>query len=143
MNHTELASKTAEPASIILFDGVCNLCNGTVQFIIKRDPSMHFGFASLQSEAGRALVVHHGLDPDELDSVVLIEDGRAYTRSTAALRIVRRLPGAWPLLYVLVLVPRPLRNMIYNLIAKNRYNWFGRQLSCMLPTAENRRRFLA
>lgn len=126
----------------ILFDGVCNLCNGSVQFILRRDPGQRFRFASLQSEAGRRLVTGHGLDPDELSSVILIEDGRVYRESTAALRIARHLSGAWKLLRVFVLIPRPIRDAVYRLIARNRYRWFGKQETCWLPTPELRARFL-
>ena len=126
----------------LLFDGVCNLCNGSVQFILKRDTQGRFRFASLQSEAGRRLMTGHGLDPDALSSVVLIEDGRAYQESTAALRIARHLPGAWKLLRVLTIIPRPLRDAAYRLIARNRYRWFGKTETCWLPTPELRARFL-
>jgi predicted DCC family thiol-disulfide oxidoreductase YuxK len=126
----------------LLFDGVCNLCSGSVQFILKRDTRGRFRFASLQSEAGRRLMAGHGLDPDALSSVVLIEDGRAYQESTAALRIARHLPGAWKLLRVFTVIPRPLRDAAYRLIARNRYRWFGKTEACWLPTPELRARFL-
>lgn len=126
----------------ILFDGVCNLCNGSVQFILRRDPQARFRFASLQSEAGRRLVTEQGLDPEVLNSVILIEDGRVYRESTAALRIARHMSGAWKLLRVLVLIPRPIRDAVYRLIARNRYRWFGKSETCWLPTPELRARFL-
>lgn len=126
----------------LLFDGVCNLCSGSVQFILKRDRQGRFRFASLQSEVGRRLMTEHGLDPDALSSVVLIEDGRAYQESTAALRIARHLPGAWKLLRAFLVIPRPLRDAAYRLIARNRYRWFGKTESCWLPTPELRARFL-
>ncbi len=128
--------------SIVLFDGVCNLCNGAVQFIINRDAKNRFSFASLQSEAGQARLRQFGLATDAFDTFVLVEGGKAYTRSTAALRIARRLPGAWPLLYGLVVIPKPLRDWVYGLVARNRYRLFGRQDSCMMPTPELRARFL-
>lgn len=128
---------------IILFDGVCNLCNGLVQFILKRDPRRRFRFASLQSDVGRELMARHGLDPDRLDTVVLLRDGRAHTRSDAAIRILSSLQGgAWRLLRALLIVPRFLRDPVYNLVGRNRYRWFGQQDQCMLPTPENRQRFL-
>lgn len=127
----------------ILFDGVCNLCNGSVQFILRRDPQARFRFASLQSEAGRRLVTEQGLDPEVLNSVILIEEGRVYRESTAALRIARHMSGAWKLLRVLVLVPRPIRDAVYRLIARNRYRWFGKSETCWLPTPELRARFLS
>jgi len=127
---------------IVLFDGVCNLCSGSVQFVLKRDLEGRFRFASLQSEAGRSLMLEHGLDPDALSSVVLVEDGRAYQESSAALRIARHLPGAWKLLRVFAVVPRPLRDAVYRLIARHRYRWFGKTEACWLPTPELRARFL-
>lgn len=128
---------------IVLFDGVCNLCAWAVRFIIGRDPAGRFRFASLQSAAGRELLAHHGLPaPAEPDSVVLIEGGRAYLRSDAALRIARGLRPPWPLVYAAVVVPRPIRDWAYNLIARNRYRWFGRQEACWLPTPALRARFL-
>lgn len=126
----------------ILFDGVCNLCNGSIQFILKRDPESRFRFASLQSESGRRLVAENGLDPDVLSSVILIEDGKVYRESTAALRIARHMSGAWKLLRVLVLIPRPIRDAVYRMIARNRYRWFGKSETCWLPTPELRARFL-
>ncbi|HJX28865.1 MAG TPA: thiol-disulfide oxidoreductase DCC family protein [Thermoanaerobaculia bacterium] len=127
----------------ILFDGVCNLCNGSVQFILRRDPEARFRFASLQSEAGQRLVTEQGLNPEVLSSVILIEDGRVYRESTAALRIARHMAGAWKLLRVFVLIPRPIRDAVYRLIARNRYRWFGKSETCWLPTPELRARFLS
>jgi predicted DCC family thiol-disulfide oxidoreductase YuxK len=127
---------------IVLFDGVCNLCSGSVQFILQRDPEGTFRFASLQSAAGRSLMTEHGLDPDALSSVVLIEDGRAWQESSAALRIAWHLPGAWKLLRAFAVIPRPLRDAVYRWIARNRYRWFGKKEACWLPTPELRERFL-
>ncbi|WP_286231992.1 thiol-disulfide oxidoreductase DCC family protein [Neobacillus mesonae] len=126
---------------IILFDGVCNFCNSSVQFIIKRDPKGHFKFASLQGEIGRQLLNQHGLN-SKMDSFVLIEDDNIFFESTAALRVCRKLKGGWKLLSGLFIVPSPLRNSIYKIIAKNRYKWFGKKDSCMLPRPEWRNRFL-
>ena len=128
--------------SIVLFDGVCNLCNGAVQFIINRDPEGRFAFASLQSAAGQAYLRQFGLSTDAFDTFVLVEGEKAYTRSTAALRIARRLPGAWRLLYALVIVPRPVRDWGYGLVARNRYRLFGRRDSCMMPTPGLKAKFL-
>ena len=128
--------------AVILFDGVCNFCNGAVNFVIARDPSGYFKFAALQSEAGEELSDKYGIDKVETDSVVLIEDDQAYLHSSAALRIVRKLPGAWPALYGFIIVPRPIRDWAYKLFAKNRYRLFGRQEQCMIPTPEVRARFL-
>ncbi|MBO9596187.1 MAG: DUF393 domain-containing protein [Niabella sp.] len=130
---------TATP--VILFDGVCNLCNRTVLFIIKHDPKDRFRFAALQSPAGIQLVQQYSI-PQTYGSVVLIENGRAYLRSTAALRIARRLNGIWPLFYIFLLVPVFLRDRLYNWVARNRYRWFGRAVQCMRPTARLQAKFL-
>lgn len=129
-------------AAIVLFDGVCNLCSGSVQFLLKRDRAGRLRFASLQSDAGRSLLAEHGLPVDSLRSVVLVEDGRAWQESSAALRIARHLPGAWKLLRVFAAVPRPLRDAVYRWIARNRYRWFGKAETCWLPTPEVKSRFL-
>ncbi len=126
----------------ILFDGVCNLCSGTVDFIIKRDPEGLFRFASLQSEAGRTLLTRHAVDSNETDSVLLIEEGRVFDRSTAALRIARHIGGLWTLFFVFVVVPKPLRDALYSAVAKRRYRWFGEKETCRVPTPEERSRFL-
>lgn len=123
----------------MLFDGVCNLCTASVKFIIKRDPQGQFRFAALQSEAARGLVVGEGERPD---SIALVESGKVYWKSTAALRIARRLGALWPVLYVLIAVPRPVRDWVYDVIARHRYRWFGKQDACMMPTPELRERFL-
>lgn len=126
---------------VILFDGVCNFCDASVQFILNRDPKGTFHFASLQSEAGQELVKKHNV-PADVDSMILIEDGMVYYKSTAALRISRHLEGAWKWLYALIIVPSPIRNIVYDIIAKNRYKWFGQKDSCMLPPPNIRKRFL-
>lgn len=131
----------SEPATV-LFDGVCNLCNASVRFILKRDPGGAFRFAALQSDAGRRLLAAHRLPEDALSSVVVVADGRAYRESDAALRIARGLRGAWPALGALRVVPRVVRDAAYRLVARNRYRWFGRQDQCMLPTPELKARFL-
>ena len=134
-----------EGKSIVLFDGVCNLCNGAVLFIIDRDPRQRFLFAPLQSDFAVGLLA--SIDQEApvagADSIVLIEDGRVYLRSAAALRVAKHLSGLWPLLGVLALVPTGLRDRAYDLVARNRYRWFGRQEACRLPTPELRQRFLA
>jgi predicted DCC family thiol-disulfide oxidoreductase YuxK len=129
--------------NIILFDGVCNFCNASVQFIIRRDPRQRFRFGALQSEPGQALLKQHGITPTaDLQSVVLIENGRLYTHSTAALRIARQLSGAWPLLYGFIIVPRPIRDWVYAFVARNRYRWFGKKEACSIPTPEQRALFI-
>lgn len=144
-----MGSMDAKPAEIdtrthavLLFDGVCNLCNGSVNFIIDRDPAAYFKFAPLQSASGRALLEKHHLPSDRMDTLVLVEDDHAYVRSTAALRIARRLVSPWPLLALFLIVPRFLRDLAYKLIAANRYRWFGKSESCRLPTPALRSRFL-
>jgi len=129
-------------APVILFDGVCNLCNATVQFVVARDPRARFRFAALQSAPARHLLDHHGMTSADLNTVVLVDGERCYVKSEAALRIVRHLSGAWPLLTVLRLVPRPLRDAVYDWVARNRYDWFGRRRTCMVPAAALRTRFL-
>jgi predicted DCC family thiol-disulfide oxidoreductase YuxK len=131
---------------IILFDGVCNLCNGFVQFVIRRDPAGRFRFAALQSAAGQALLATHGLDAAtialEPESVLLVSGGRLYSHSSAVLGIARRLGGVWRLAAVGWVLPRGLRDAAYRFVAKHRYRWFGRQESCMLPTPALKARFL-
>lgn len=131
-----------EDSAIVLFDGVCNFCNHSIQFIIKRDPKGYFKFGALQSEEGKALLAQHGLPPEALDTIVLIENGKAYTYSTAPLRITRKLVFPWFLFFIFLLVPTFIRNPIYKWISRNRYKWFGKQESCMMPTPEIRKRFL-
>jgi predicted DCC family thiol-disulfide oxidoreductase YuxK len=127
---------------ILLFDGVCNLCSGTVQFIIEHDKKALFRFASLQSEAGQNLLLQHQVPTKNLESVVLIHKNRIFTHSDAPLEIAYLLGGFWRLAYVFKIIPSFFRNGIYNWIARNRYRWFGKEESCWLPTAALRARFL-
>jgi predicted DCC family thiol-disulfide oxidoreductase YuxK len=126
---------------IILFDGVCNLCNGAVQFIIKRDPGSRFRFASLQSEEGQKLQQKFGLNPNAFNSIVLIENQKAFVQSDAALRIARGLKG-WSWLWGFRIVPRAVRDGVYDFISANRYRIFGKKEECMIPTPEMRERFI-
>lgn len=126
---------------IILFDGVCNLCNGFVHFIIRRDKNNYFKFASLQSETAKEILIRFGVQ-EKLKTIVFIENKKVYKRSTAALHICRRLQGAWPLLYGFIIVPPFLRDAVYNLVAKYRYQWFGKKDQCMLPTPALQSKFL-
>ena len=128
---------------VILFDGVCNLCNSSVQFVINHDPRSSFQFAALQSASGKALLKIHGLPDTNLYSVILIRGHQVYQRSRAALEIARGLSGLWPLLYIFVIVPPFIRNGVYDWIAANRYRWFGEKNECMIPTPELKSRFLA
>jgi predicted DCC family thiol-disulfide oxidoreductase YuxK len=133
----------AEPTHpLLLFDGVCNLCNGSVQFIIRRDPAARFRFASLQSEVGQRYLDELRIDRQAIDSMILVEGGRWSKESEAALRIANLLGGPWKAAVIFRLIPRALRDRVYRLIARNRYRWFGKQESCWLPTPELRARFL-
>ena len=127
---------------IILFDGVCNFCNSSVNFVIDRDKKSIIKFAALQSEAGQQLLRQLNLPTVQFNSFVLIEAGKVYTASTAALKVSKYLAALWPLLYGFIIVPKFLRDGIYNWIAKNRYKWFGKKDQCMIPGAEVRSRFL-
>lgn len=133
---------SASAKSLLLFDGICNVCNWAVLFVVDRDPSERFVFASLQSELGQRTLREHGLG-SETNSIVLIENGTAYMRSDAALRVAKGLRGPWPLLYfAFTLVPRPLRDAAYRYFANHRYAWFGKSEQCRIPTPELRRRML-
>jgi len=132
---------SSEPG-LILFDGVCNFCSGVVRFVIARDPNGRFRFAPLQSDAAAARLQKFAGVSSNLDSIVLIEGDRLFTRSAAALRIARRLRSPWPLAYLLMAVPRPLRDWVYDFVARRRYRWFGRSDTCLVPTPELRDRFL-
>ena len=131
-----------EDHPVVLFDGVCNFCAGSVQFIIRRDPGALFRFAAYQSEAGRDMCARHGIDATVLETFALIVDGKALFRSDAAIATASRLGGLWRLALVFKAVPRVLRDAGYGVIAKNRYRWFGQRESCMVPDANVRRRFL-
>ena len=126
--------------AIVLFDGVCNFCNNSINFIIKRDKKGFFKFAPLQSEIAQKLVGDKTKPMPE--SVILIDNDKTYDRSSAALRITKRLDGLWPALYIFMIVPKPIRDWVYNLIGRNRYKWFGKTEACMIPTREVRSRFL-
>lgn len=135
-------SAPGRPQPIVLFDGVCNLCEGVVRFAIRRDREGVFHFAPLQSEAGERLLEEHGLETLELSTFVVIEADRHWLRSDAALELVRRLPAPWRWLAWLSLLPRALRDPVYEFVARNRYRWFGRKDACMVPSAEVAKRFL-
>jgi predicted DCC family thiol-disulfide oxidoreductase YuxK len=131
-----MQSTNTHKGPVLLFDGVCNLCTSSVHFIIKRDPKRKFRFASLQSAFGQNVLQEHQLNTQTFDSLVLLENGKIYQRSTAALRIARQLSGAWPLLYIFMIVPAFIRNAVYDFIARNRYKWFGKKETCWLPTPD-------
>lgn len=127
---------------IILFDGVCNFCNGAVNFVIKRDKKASVKFAALQSDAGQRILKQHYLPTGNMQTFIFIENNKVYSRSTAALKVCRHLKGLWPLCYGLIIVPAFIRDGLYNWIAKNRYKWFGHKQQCMIPTPEVKARFL-
>ena len=127
---------------VILFDGVCNLCNASVRFIIRRDRKNNFRFASLQSDFARQLFQQLQFDASGIDSVVLYENGKLYVRSTAALKIARSLSGLWFLLYGLIVVPPFIRDAVYDFIAHNRYKWFGKKDFCAMPEPGMKERFI-
>jgi predicted DCC family thiol-disulfide oxidoreductase YuxK len=129
-------------SAIVLFDGVCNFCNSWVNFTINHDKRNFFQFAPLQSEKAIELLEKHGVDKAKTESVIVIENGKAYTYSTAALRIAKGLGGIWSLAYAFIVVPKFIRDGIYKWIAKNRYKWFGEKDQCMIPTPDIRARFL-
>lgn len=132
-----------ENKKIILFDGVCNLCNGAIQFIIKHDKKDNFRYAPLQSDMGRKFLQQRNIDTSEIDSIILIEPGVAYyTKSAAALKIGQDFGGPWKLLQVFEWIPESISNFIYDIIAKNRYKWFGKKEACMIPTPELKAKFL-
>ncbi len=128
--------------AIILFDGVCRFCNGSVNFVLRHDRKDHFRFAPLQSEAGQALLAQHGIDPSKTDSFVLIEGRRASLKSAAALHTARHLGFPVSLLWAFIIVPAFIRNAVYDWIARNRYRWFGKMDACMVPDERVRRKFL-
>jgi predicted DCC family thiol-disulfide oxidoreductase YuxK len=133
---------TQIPDSLVLFDGVCNLCSALVQFVIRHDPAAKFRFAAIQSEIGREIFQSHGLDPADLQTFVFIADGETFLRSDAAIEVVSRFGGAWRIFRVFRFVPRVVRDSIYTIVARNRYRWFGRKEVCMVPTTEIKERFL-
>ena len=128
---------------VILFDGVCNLCNGTVQFILKRDKQSRFKFAPLQGDFGQRTLSRFGLPASSLHSFILLEGEKIYTHSTGALRVLLHLGGVWKILYAFIIIPRFIRDRVYNFIARNRYKWFGKRISCYLPSEEVKGRFLS
>jgi predicted DCC family thiol-disulfide oxidoreductase YuxK len=127
---------------VILFDGVCNFCNGAINLVLKQDRHDQFRFAPLQSVAGQQLLRQHQLPVNDFESFVLVMDGKIYQKSTAALKVMRRLPWVWQPLQLFWIVPRPLRDAVYAFVARNRYRWFGKKESCMIPTPQMRARFL-
>jgi predicted DCC family thiol-disulfide oxidoreductase YuxK len=127
---------------VIVFDGVCVLCNGWVRFLLRHDQKRHYRFAAMQTESGRALLAGHGLDRDDPASFLLVENGQAWRDTDAIMRVIGPLGGLWRLVSVLRVVPRPLRNGLYRVVARNRYRWFGRHDVCVLVPLGHEDRFL-
>ncbi|MEM0941333.1 MAG: DCC1-like thiol-disulfide oxidoreductase family protein [Bacteroidota bacterium] len=127
---------------ILFFDGVCNLCNDSVKFVIRHDKNDFFRFASLQSNIVKELLPEHLTKENDLQSIVLLENGEIYEKSTAALLVAKKLSGLWPILYVFIIIPKVVRDVIYDFIARNRYRWFGRKDQCMIPSPEMKLRFI-
>lgn len=127
---------------IVIFDGVCNLCNASIDFIIRHDQAGIFRVTANQHETGQRILEEQGVDPKEIDTVFLYEEGQLYRRSTAALRIARKLGFPWSLMYAFIIVPAPIRDAVYKVVAANRYRWFGKKETCRLPTPEERARFV-
>lgn len=134
---------TPSDKAIVLFDGVCNFCNSSVNFIIKHDKKDHFRFTPLQSEKGKLLLKQFNAEGKGLDSLVLIENNKLYMRSTACLKIAKKLSGIYSLAYIFIFIPSFLRDPVYNFIAKNRYKWFGKKDACMIPTQAVKEKFIS
>jgi predicted DCC family thiol-disulfide oxidoreductase YuxK len=137
-----MVSEMKDDKLIILFDGFCNLCNGSVNLVIDRDINDRFQFASLQSSSAKLLLQEFGEYQGSLDSVILIKNNRLYHKSDAALMIAQKLGGLWPLASIFFIVPKFIRDWVYGIIAKNRYKWFGKLETCRIPTPELRAKFL-
>ena len=127
---------------LVLFDGVCNFCNYWVNFAIKHDRRGKLRFTALQGETAKKVLPWYNINPTSLSSVIFIENGKVYTQSSAVLQICRHLKGGWKLFYGLIIIPKFIRDFFYNIIARNRYKWFGKKESCMVPTDELKDRFL-
>jgi len=136
-------SDNVNEKAIILFDGVCNFCNSSINFVIKHDKKNHFLFAPLQSETAKKLLEKFNIDSSKTDSFILIDNNKLYLKSTAALRVTKHLNKLYPLLYALMITPPFIRNGVYDLIARNRYKWFGKKETCMIPSAENKEKFIS
>jgi len=135
-------SPDAGPGPVVVFDGVCVLCNGWVRFLLRHDRQRRYRFAAMQTPTGRALLAAHGLDPDDPASFLLVGNGRAWRETDAIVRVATGLGGAWRATWILMAVPRPLRDGLYRTIARNRYRLFGRHESCVLPAPGHEDRFL-
>jgi predicted DCC family thiol-disulfide oxidoreductase YuxK len=139
---TQDAGREYTTNGVILFDGTCEFCNWSAHFIIKRDAGGYFKFAAIQSEAGRKLLARKGLSSEEVATILLIEGCEYFTKSDAAIRVASRLPGLWRVLKALAIIPRPIRNWCYDVVARNRYWWSGKKKRCIVPSREHLSRFL-
>jgi len=131
-----------ENGAVVLFDGICNFCSGSVLSIIKRDPKGYFRFSAIQTESGESIMKKYNIHSDKADSIILIENNMVYYRSSAALRIARKLKGGWKLFYGAMIIPPFIRNFFYDLVARNRYRWFGKRDHCFIPDQNIRERFI-
>jgi len=131
-----------ENGGVVLFDGICNFCSSSVLFIIKRDPKGYFRFSAIQTESGESIMKKYNIHSDKADSIILIENNMVYYRSSAALRIARKLKGGWKLFYGAMIIPPFIRNFFYDLVARNRYRWFGKRDHCFIPDQNIRERFI-
>jgi len=133
----------SQTKSIVFFDGVCNLCNASIDFIIKRDRKNQFLVGALQEDYSKSILSRYKIKEDYLDSVVLLENGEIFYKSTAALKITRKLSGLWPVLYTLIILPTWIRDPVYDFIGKNRYRWFGKKNTCRIASPEEKAKFLS
>ncbi|WP_447971779.1 thiol-disulfide oxidoreductase DCC family protein [Nitrospira sp. M1] len=142
----EEVKSTGQPlddySRVILFDGVCNFCNATVDFVIRRDPQRKFMFGTLQSEPGQQILRRNNFDTQDFETFLYLENGQVFTKSTAALRVAKELTGMWPLLYVCIVIPQVIRDLVYQFIGRRRYQWMGKRESCRLPDESERARFV-
>ena len=135
--------KKNTPQSLLLFDGVCNLCNSSVQYVIKHDKKQKFKFASLQSDAAKEILLQYKIKKTDLDSIILIYNDELYDKSSAILRLLKILGGFHSLGYIfIIIIPKSIRDVVYDYVARNRYKWYGKKESCMIPTIELKNRFL-
>ena len=130
------------PTNLVLFDGVCNLCNRSVQLLLKIDRKKRLIFGSLQSEKAQSILEQYGVNPAEMNSILFVKDGKIYRESDAILNICKTIGGIWKIFYLFIFLPRFLRNPLYRLIARHRYQWFGKRESCLLPSSEWKERFM-
>ena len=127
---------------VIVFDGVCNFCNASVDFVIARDPQKKYKFSTLQSDPGQTILREFKLNTQDFETFLYIEQGQVLTRSTAALRVARGLSGLWTLLYGFIVIPAPIRDTLYKFIARRRYQWMGKRDLCRVPKSSERARFV-